>query len=271
MIKSFCDKLGKEFVVTGEYEPGSDVSRKFLEKAGKFKGHVDALNSIDSPLGIPQISAAVASYLVKEELGIEPIMQMCARDRNRTCIINDLLGAKLMGMNHMLCIAGDYSDKCKPVYELDSARFTRLVAEEMSKKYKGFEMKVGVGYNPMVTPQEPQNIALEKKMQWADFIQTQPIYDFSLLENETAEKFKEKMMVGVLPLLNKKMGEYFNKSVPGFDIDPSLLAGIRTPDDGIDQVRGLIKEIKKAGFGGIHLMVFEIEDRIGEILKGAKD
>jgi len=269
-MESFCDRLGKEFIVTGEYEPGSDVSREFLTKAGKFKGHVDALNSIDSPLGIPQISAAVASYLVQEELGIEPIMQICARDRNKTCIINDLLGAKLLGINHMLCIAGDYSDKCKPVYELDSARFAKLVAEEMPRKYKGFEMKVGVGYNPMVRPQEPQNIALEKKMQYADFIQTQPIYDFSLLENETAEKFKEKMMVGVLPLLNKKMGDYFNKSVPGFDIDPSLLAGIRTPDDGIDQVRSMIKEIKKAGFGGIHLMVFEIEDRIGEILEGVK-
>ena len=267
-MKSFVDKLGKEFVITGEFEPLPKVSDEFLEKARKFKPYVDAINSTDSPLGEPHLSALVASYLVKKELDMEPVMQMCVRDRNKTAIINDLLGANLLGINHVLCLAGDYSKEAKPVFDLDSTRFARLIKEEMPKEYEGFNMKAGVAYNPMALPNEPEQIVLEKKMQWADFVQTQTIFDFSLLDNEVVERFKEKILVGVLPLLSRGMAEYFDKNIPGIHIAPEIKDSIKSPDDGIELANEIARTAKKEGFGGIHLMVFKVEDRIPEILKG---
>ncbi|MBN2517561.1 MAG: methylenetetrahydrofolate reductase [Candidatus Altiarchaeota archaeon] len=267
-MKSFVDDLGKRFVITGEFEPPSGVSDSFLEKARKFKPYVDAINSTDSPLGKPHLSALVASYLVKKELGMEPVLQMCARDRNKVAIINDLLGASLLGVNHVLCLAGDYPKDAKPVYDLDSTRFARLVKEEMPKKYPGFEMKAGVAYNPMCKPNEPEQIVLEKKMKWADFVQTQMVFDFDLLDNKAVQNFKEKILVGVLPLLSKGMAEYFNNNVPGVSIPPETIKSINAPEDGIKLANEITKAAKKEGFGGAHLMVFDVEDRIPEILAG---
>jgi len=275
---SFCDKLGKKFVVTGEIEPAARVDRSFLDKARAYMGYADAVNVIDSPLGRPQVSSLAASLIMKRELQIEPVLQMCARDRNRTAIINDLLGANLLGIEDVLCIAGDYPEKvkeggsragtiAKPVYELDSARFARLVKEEMPLEYEGFRMNVGVAYNPMVQPNEPQQMALEKKLKWADFVQTQPVFDFSQLDNKVVKAYKDKILVGVMPLNNKGLGEYFNKHVPGFDISKEVLDGIETEDDAIEAARGIVKKARSGGFAGVHLMVFELEDRIGEILE----
>jgi|GEM_PF-1382130 len=270
---SFCDKLGKKFVVTGEVEPAAAVNRGFLEKAKKYLGYADAINVIDSPLAEPQVSSLAASLIIRNELGIEPVLQMCARDRNKTAIINDLLGAKLLGLDDVLCIAGDYPAKkekelvAKPVYELDSVRLARLVKEEMPQLYEGFKMNVGVAYNPMAEPSGPQEAALEKKLKWADFVQTQPVYDFSQLKNTVVKAYKDRILVGVMPLLDKKTGEYFNKNLPGFDISKEVLDRIETPDDGIELAREMIRKARSEDFAGVHLMVFgEAEDRIGEIL-----
>jgi 5,10-methylenetetrahydrofolate reductase len=265
---SFIEKLGREFVVTGEFEPAAAVNDDFLGKAKKFKPYVDAINCTDAPLGKPHLSALVASYLVREKLGMEPIMQMCARDRNQTAIIGDLLGAKLLGIDNVLCLTGDYSQESKPVFEYDSVRFARLVKEEMPKKFQGFKMNVGVAYNPIPRPNGPEQIKLEKKMKWADFVQTQPVFDFSQLENETVQRFKEKILVGVMPLLSKGMAEHFNKNVPGVEIAPGIVKRIKSQNDGIKLANEIARRAKEEGFGGIHLMVFQVEERIPEILKG---
>lgn len=265
---SFVDKLGEKFVVSGEFEPAPAVNNDFLKKAKKFKPYVDAINCTDAPLGKPHLSPLVASYLVKDKLGIEPVMQMCARDRNRTAIVGDLLGAKLLGIDNVLCLTGDYPQGSKPVFEYDSVRFAKLVKEEMPKKFQGFKMNVGVAYNPICQPNEPEQIKLEKKMKWADFVQTQPVFDFSQLENKTVQRFKEKILVGVMPLLSKGMIEHFNKNVPGVEISPSIAKRINSPDDGIKLANEMARQAKEEGFGGIHLMVFQVEEKIPEILKG---
>jgi len=266
---TFIEKLRKgEFAITGEFEPPKAVDKSFLEQAKHFKGYVDAINATDAPLGKPQMCSLVPSYIVKQELGIEPIIQMCARDRNRIAIMGDLLGAKLLGIDNVLCITGDYAvTKCKQPYDLDSVRFVRLVKEEMPKQFPGFEMTAGVALNPMATPQEPELIKLEKKMIWADFVQTQPIYDLSLLEADTIQRFKDKILVGVMPLISKGFAEYFNEKVPGFKIPEDVVNSIKTEEDGVELAKQQCQEIKKLGFAGVHLMVFKVESRIPEILK----
>jgi len=263
---TFVEKLGKEFVVTGEVEPEAAVSESFLKKAEKFKPYADAINVIDSPLGIPQVSSLAASYVLKQN-GFEPILQLCARDRNKTAIINDLLGAKLLGIENVLAITGDYPQDAKPVYELDSVSLLRLIKKEMPKKFKGFKMNAGAAYNPMAQPNEPEQIKLEKKLKYADFIQTQMVFDLDQLENEVAKNNRKEILVGIFPLAPRH-AEYFNKNVPGISITKEVSKLIKTVDDGIRLANELARGVRERGFAGIHLMLFGVEDRIGEILEG---
>jgi len=263
---TFVEKLGKEFVVTGEVEPPDGINQSFLEKARKYKGYADALNSTDSPMGQTQVSSLVSSYLIKEKLGMEPIIQMCARDRNKTAITNDLLGANLLGINNVLCLTGDYPKTgAKPVYELDAVLFAKHVSD-MNRKYDNFDMKIGVGFNPMASPNEPEQIKLEKKLEYSDFVQTQPIFDLSLLENTVIEDNKDRIIVGVMPPSSRAMLEYFNKSVPGVSYPEEILGKVGSEDDGVQIANRLVKDIKKEGFAGVHLILFKLESRIGDIL-----
>ncbi len=263
---SFIEKLGGTFVITAEVEPKPAVSDSFLKKAEAFRPYADAINVIDSPLGEPQVSSLAASLLLKQH-GCEPILQMCARDRNRTAIINDLLGAKLLGIENVLAITGDYPNTSKPVYEYDSVSLLRLIKKEMPATYKGFSMNGGAAYNPMAEPEGPELIKLEKKLKYADFIQTQMVFDFKQLDNSLSRKHKKKILVGILPLL-PSYAEYFNKNIPGVAVSEKVAKSIKSSDDGVKLANDIALQAKAEGFAGIHLMVFKLEDRIGEILKG---
>lgn len=264
---TLTDKLRKgEFVITGEVEPAAAVSDGFLKKAAKFKKYTNILNVTDSPFGEPQVSSLAASVILKQD-GFEPVLQMCARDRNRTAIINDLLGAKLLGIGNVLALTGDYPRTGKPVYEYDSVRLLKLIKEEMPAKYTGFTATVGAAFNPTAEPQGPELIKLEKKLKYADFIQTQMVFDFDQLDDRLVKKNKKKILVGVLPLL-PGMADYFNKSIPGISISEKIAKSIRTADDGIKLANQIARRAKEEGFGGVHLMVFKVEDQIGEILEG---
>jgi len=269
---AFINKLGKEFVITGEIEPDEAVSTNFLDKARKYQDYVDAINATDAPLGKPHLSSIAACKLMQDETGMEAIAQMCCRDRNIIAIKSDLLGAKALGINNVVCLTGDYAiDRSIQPFELDSVRLSRLVKEEMTKEFKGFSMNVGVAYNPMSTPNEPEQIKLAKKMKWADFVQTQPVYDLSLLENDIVQKNKKKIIVGIMPLLSTEFAQYFNKNVPGFRIPGDIAKKVKTPSDGVKLARETALKVKELGYAGVHLMVFKVEDRIPYILKGLKD
>ncbi len=263
---SFVKNLGKRFVITGEVEPRAAVSESFLEKAEKLRPYVDAINVIDSPLGRPQVSSLVASYMLKTS-GYDPVLQLCARDRNRTAIASDLLGAKLLGIDTVLALTGDYPKESKPVYEFDSVSLIRFIKREMPRKYPGFEMFVGGAYNPAAEPNEPERIKLGKKLKYVDFVQTQLVFDLDLLDSPIVRKNKKRILVGVLPLL-PGMADYLNKNIPGLVVPERIARSIRSAEDGISLARRIIQEAKAEGFGGVHFMVFGIEDRIGKILEG---
>jgi len=262
----FIEKLGRTFVVTGEIEPAAAITDSFLKKAEKYRQYTKTINVIDSPLGTPQVSSLAACVLLKQK-GFDPILQICARDRNKTAIINDALGANLLGINKILAITGDYPKDSKPVYELDSVRMLRLLKEEMPKKYRGFKAYVGAAYNPNAEPNEPEQIKLEKKLKYADFIQTQLVFDFDKLDNDIVKKNKKKILVGIMPLL-PGMADYLNKNIPGVIVPEKISESIKTADDGIKLVNGLARRAKEEGFAGVHLMMFKLENRIGEILNG---
>src|SRR5512133_827685 len=123
-----------QFVVCGEMSPpqGADKT-SILKKCSYFKGYVDAVNLTDNQTAIVRMSSAMSSYFALCG-GVEPIMQMTCRDRNRLAIQSDILGAYAAGVKNVLCLSGDHQKfgnhpDAKGVYDLDSTQLIQMVKQ----------------------------------------------------------------------------------------------------------------------------------------------
>ncbi|HNZ36592.1 MAG TPA: methylenetetrahydrofolate reductase, partial [Candidatus Marinimicrobia bacterium] len=161
-----------KFIVCGEIGPpqssDGDVIRR---KAQYFKGIADAVNITDNQTAIPRLSSIASAKILLDE-GVEPIIQMTCRDRNRLAIQSDLLGAAALGIRNVLCLTGDYqklgdNPEAKGVFDLDSIQLIATVAQ-MNSGYllSGREMKkapeflIGGAANPFAVPFEMRLIRL---------------------------------------------------------------------------------------------------------------
>ncbi|MCD8217951.1 MAG: methylenetetrahydrofolate reductase, partial [Clostridiales bacterium] len=180
-----------EFAVTAEIGPPMSANAGLVtKKAQGMKGYVDAANITDNQTAIVRMSSIAAGVLAGEA-GVEPIMQMTCRDRNRIAMQSDLLGAWALGIRNILCLSGDHQTfgndpGSKNVYDIDSIQLVKTVSEMKTKGIflNGKPIKVppkffvGASVNPFADPEELQLIRLKKKIDaGAEFIQTQTIYD----------------------------------------------------------------------------------------------
>ena len=296
------------FAVTGELGPpkshNADVIRK---KAGLLKGYVDAVNITDNQTAIVRMSSIGAGAIVVQE-GLEPIIQMTCRDRNRLAIQSDLLGAAALGMKNVLCLSGDHQSfgnhpTAKNVHDVDSMQLVRMLKDlrDDSKFQCGEEIKgggpcffVGAAANPFGDPFEFRPYRLAKKVAaGADFIQTQLIYDIPRFE-EFMKKIvdmglheKVAILAGVGPLKSSGMARYMRDKVPGMIVADEYV------DRMLDAVKGIDKEEKVArrdawraegikicieqirqlmeveGVAGVHVMAIEWEEAVQPIVEGA--
>ena len=180
-----------EFVVTGECGPpkGADVD-KVRQKAEFLIGHVDAVNVTDNQTAIVRMSSIGASAILVQ-MGLEPVMQMVCRDRNRIAMQSDIFGAYALGIRNMLCLSGDHQKfgnhaGAKNVYDVDSIQLIDMVRRmrDEGKVDSGDEidgvprMFIGAAANPFGDPFAFRVIRLAKKIAaGVDFIQTQCIYN----------------------------------------------------------------------------------------------
>ena len=118
------------FAVTAELGPpkGTNLDA-FMKQAGHLKGHVHAANVTDGQAGMMKLGSIAACHKLKQ-FGIEPIMQVTCRDRNRIAIQSDLLSASVLGIENVLVLTGDPVSigdhpTAKPVFDLDASRVTR--------------------------------------------------------------------------------------------------------------------------------------------------
>ncbi len=241
------------FVVTGELGPPQSADPAVIrEKAALLKGLVDAVNITDNQTAIVRMSSIGAGTLVLQE-GLEPIIQMTCRDRNRLAIQADLLGASALGMKNLLCLTGDHQifgnhPTAKNVYDMDSLQMTHMVTEMRDKAIFqcGDEMKgqtasflVGAAAAPFADPTAFRPLRLAKKIKaGANFIQTQLVYDvieFAKYMEKVRELGVHKeayILAGVGPLKSPGMAKYMKKNVPG----------ILVPDEVIDRMLEAGKE-----------------------------
>lgn len=232
------------FAVTAELGPpqsaDGDVIRK---KAVLLKGNCDAVNITDNQTAIVRMSSIGAGTIVVQE-GLEPVIQMTCRDRNRLAIQSDLLGAYALGMRNLLCLSGDHQTfgnhpGAKNVFDMDAIQLVRMVSAmrdehvfQCGDAFKGQEPRffVGAAAAPFAHPIEFRPYRLAKKVKaGASFIQTQLVYDIAafkaFMEKVRSMGLHEQVYIlaGVGPLKSPAMARYMKDQVPGILVPDELI------------------------------------------------
>jgi len=276
------------FVVTTELTPpkGIDLS-EFFAKADALKSVVDAINITESPRARMAVEPKSVAHLLQDR-GIEAIVQITARDRNRIAVQADLLGACLLGIGNFLFMTGDDPKngdhpEAKGVFDLtttellSAARSLRSGRDLSGSDLHGApQMFLGSTMNPgsQDLTREVENTR-RKVDAGAQFFQTQAIYDTDSLARflDTAELGSVPLLAGVIPLKSAKMGVWLNTNVPGVHVPSALLeeierAGPEGEAKGIEIAARTIRRLRNI-CSGVHVMAIGWEHRIPEILHAA--
>jgi len=290
-----------KFAVTAELGPPKSADAELVQKkAALLKGNVDAVNITDNQTAIVRMSSIGAAKLTLD-CGLEPVMQMVCRDRNRIAMQSDVLGAYALGLKNMLCLTGDHQKfgnhpTSKNVFDLDSIQLLAMMrglrdnkvflcGEEIknSKKAPIVEPKMflGAAENPFAHPYEFRAIRLAKKVNaGADFIQTQCIFDvprFKEWMKEVVDRGLHErvhILAGVMPVKSAGQVNYMKKNVAGMSIPDSLVDRMKGANDakaeGVDFVVELINEVRQIeGIRGVHIMAVEWEEIVPTIVERA--
>ncbi|HIJ00615.1 MAG TPA: methylenetetrahydrofolate reductase [Candidatus Methanomethylophilaceae archaeon] len=284
-----------EFVVTSEISPPKSADgTKVREKVRILRGYADAFNVTDNQTAIVRMSSLAASLFCIQE-GVEPIMQMTCRDRNRLAMQSDLIGASALGIRNLLCITGDHQrfgnqPQSRNVFDLDSTQqlmvFKRMRDE--GELWCGDVMEtapkilLGAAANPFVDPIEMSVIRLSKKIKaGADFVQTQAIFDldrfqewYSVIRSRGLEK-KTHIIAGVTPLRSYKAAKFMAENIPGMSIPEEVLKRMASaPDEKLEGTKICLERIEvlrdTPGIHGIHLMPINWESVVPEIMERAE-
>ncbi|MBO1222824.1 MAG: methylenetetrahydrofolate reductase [Candidatus Scalindua sediminis] len=293
---SNLEKLLKrgEFVVTSELGPPRGASREAVEKKAEIlKGSADAFNITDCQTAMVRLSS-IASGVILINMGMEPVIQMTCRDRNRIAIQSDILGAAALGMKNLLCLTGDHQcfgdhPDAKGVFDIDSIQLLDIVRQMRDEKrfQSGEELKVeprlflGAAANPFADPFKFRAIRLAKKIAaGTDFIQTQIIYNIKKFEEwmsivrDMGLHKKVFILAGVTPIRSLGMAKYMKNNVPGMDVPDEIIKRLEGAEkkkvEGINICLEIIERLRKIeGVAGIHIMAIEWEEIVPEIVERA--
>jgi methylenetetrahydrofolate reductase (NADPH) len=294
------------FAVTGELGPpknaDADVIRK---KAALLKGCVDAANITDNQTAIVRMSSIGAGMLALGE-GLEPVMQMTCRDRNRLAMQSDLLGAYALGLRNVLCLTGDHQTfgnhpQAKNVHDIDSVQLVQMVVGlrdkacfQCGEEIKGVNPRffVGAAENPFGDPFDWRPLRLGKKARaGADFIQTQLIYnvprfrEFMKRVVDLGVHQQVHILAGVGPLKTPGAAKYMRDQVPGMDVPDAIVERMEAAgkgsedkkakaaayrDEGLKICVELIQQMREIeGVAGVHIMAIEWEEAVPAIVEKA--
>ena len=266
---------------------GGDTSHA-LEMARALKGLVHAVNVTDGSRAVMRMSSLAVARLLLEE-GIEPVLQMACRDRNRIAIQADLLGAHALGIRNLLCLTGDPvragdQPKARPVNELESVRLLQQVTSfnrgDDPVKGQLADGPTDIFAGAAADPQCASWSGLVRRMQrkkaaGARFIQTQMVMDAGVLERfcrEIAEPMQLPVLAGVFLLKSARNASFINRMVPGACIPENLIARLEAAADPAAEGIQIAAEQVQQYLGvaqGVHLMAIKAEERIPSILKQA--
>lgn len=285
------------FVFTGEIGPpkGTHIEPVIHEAVASLKGRCAAVNVTDIQTAVMRASSVAGCKLLLDA-GVEPVLQMVCRDRNRLALQSDLLGAHILGIRNVLALTGDHTTlgdhpQSMPVYDLDSVGLLEAIVRLESGTDMGRDMKgnpnqldgsprffKGCCVTPCAEVVQPQIIKLEKKVAaGAQFVQTQAVYDPAAFEAfmRNVESLKVPVLVGIVMLKSAAMAKYMNRSVPGVVVPEWIITRLTeaSKEDrqkvSIEICGQLIRQMKSC-CQGAHLMTLGWDHCVPEIIAAAE-
>ena len=285
-MQTFSESLKSgKFVVTTELNPpkGTDLRRLFRE-AHALSGMVDAFNLTDSPGANMSMAPIAAAHLMRDR-GIEPILQVTGRDRNRIALEGELLAAAALGVTNVLCMSGDppgRGDHPDAVGVFDLRAETLL--EAVSSMNSGTDMYgnelrgspailAGAVANPGADDLDVELARMEEKVRMgASFFQTQAVYDAETFETfmESARGFGVPVLAGMIILKSARMARFLDENLPGVSVPASIIEEMDSAEvpakTSIEITSRLIRDVRDM-CDGTHIMAIGWESRIPEILE----
>jgi len=282
------------FAVTAEIGPPKGaVAAVVKRKADLLKGSCDAYNVTDNQTAIVRMSSLAGCIMLKEA-GLDPVMQIVVRDRNRIAIQSDLLGAVVLGIGNFLCLSGDHQrfgnhPQAKGVFDIDSIQLIQTLKNlrDEGKFISGDEVNgemplfIGAAANPFADPVDFRIARLAKKVRaGADFIQTQAVYDVERFATwmkgvRRLGLHKEVfILAGLIPPKSIGMARYMRDYVPGIHVPDEIIERLENADDVKEEGQKITLELIEAleeieGVSGIHLMAVNWEEAVPRIVAKA--
>jgi len=282
------------FAVTAEAGPPKGTGARVVIRKGEvLRPCCDAVNVTDNQTAIVRMSSLAGCALLKQE-GIDPVMQMVTRDRNRIAIQSDVLGAVALGIGNILCLSGDHQQfgnhpTAKGVFDIDSVQLIQtlknmrdekkfLCGEEVSGEVPLF---IGAVENPFADPFDFRVVRLAKKVRaGADFIQTQAVYDvakFAQWMEMVADRGLDKevhILAGVIPIRSAGMARYMRDYVSGVSVPDEIVTRMEdatnAKEEGVRITLEIIEQLKDIpAIHGVHIMAVGWEDIVPEIVEKA--
>lgn len=288
------------FAVTAEIGPprGPDPA-EVQKKAEVLRGVADAYNITDNQTAVVRMSSIAASKILLDT-GLEPVMQVVCRDRNRIAIQSDLLGASALGLKNVLCLSGDHQSAgaggklnghpgAKNVFDIDSIQLISVVKglrdegiqEGGDSITPATPFFIGAAWTPLGPPEKFRTIRLAKKINaGADFIQTQAVYDIERFAEAMRRAegmgltYKTAILPGIIIPRSAGMLRYMNANVPGIEVPDEMIKRMKDASDpkeeGIKITLELIDAVKNlSGVKGVHLQAIEAEGLLPDVIKAA--
>lgn len=270
-------ELAKErYTVIVELDPPRDLDiEKFMQGAQALKNAgVDALTMADNSLAVTRMSNLALGSLVKERIGMKPLIHIACRDRNMIGTQSHMMGLHALGIDHVLAVTGDpakFGDLpgSSSVYDLTSFEIIRMIKqlnEGIAFSGKSLKKKanfvVGAAFNPNVKHLDKAVQRLERKIEsGADYIMTQPVYNAELIEKvyEATKHLDVPIFIGIMPLASGGNAEYLHNEVPGIQLSDEVrqrMNGLKGEEGRAMGVQ-IAKELLDAAmryFKGIYLM-----------------
>jgi methylenetetrahydrofolate reductase (NADPH) len=288
------------FAVTVEVGPPRGADPEAIRsKASLVRGVADAYNVTDNQTAVVRMSSIAGAKVLLDE-GLEPVMQMTVRDRNRIALQSDLLGAWALGVRNCLCLSGDHQKAgaggklkghpgAKNVFDVDSVQLLAILRDlrERGVQEGGDAVDapvpffIGAAWTPLAPPEDFRVFRLAKKVEaGADFIQTQAVYDVqrfaAAVEKARGMGLTERaaVLAGIIVPRSAGMLRYMNANVPGVNVPEDLIARMKSAEDpraeGIAVTVELIEAVRGIdGVRGVHLQAIEAEEVLPEIVERA--
>lgn len=280
-----------EFAITAEMAPpkGTDLSH-LIECAKLCIGRVHAVNVTDFQSAVVRATSLATCKLLKD-IGLEPVIQITGRDRNRIAIEGEMLSAGVFDIPNLLALTGDHTSigdhpKAKPVFDLDSVSILKTASilnsgvDSVGVKLKGkTNFYLGACVTPEYNPIELQILKMKKKINaGARFFQTQAVYDIEHMRKFRAltKDMDCKILAGIVPLKSPGMAKFMTANVPGIFVPDNQIERLKSVgkdnyvQEGIKMSGELIRQLKEEDLcDGVHIMAIGSEENVPKILDEA--